>query len=117
MRNALIALLTALTATAAAAQTGKEGAPARSMQAPPLDPAMLIGRWGDNGDCTKDIVFQADGTFRSFTGGEGRWYVSGDRLTFSGAGGVFEVGVRWLDANTMNVINADGTVGVSQRCS
>lgn len=76
----------------------------------------LVGRWGDNGDCTKDIVFNADGTFRSFTGGAGAWTLNGDRVTMSGAGGTFEVRVELLDANTLMIANPDGSFGTSQRC-
>jgi hypothetical protein len=77
---------------------------------------MLLGRWGDNGDCTKDIVFAADGTFRSYTGGGGTWSLTGDRMRMSGAGGTFEVGVEIIDGSTLLIRNPDGSIGTSQRC-
>lgn len=81
-----------------------------------LTAQMLFGRWGDNGDCTKDIVFNADGTFRSYTGGAGTWALNGDRVTISGPGGTFEVGVEILNGNTLMIANPDGSFGTSQRC-
>lgn len=77
---------------------------------------MLVGRWGDNGDCSKDIVFNADGTFRSYTGGGGSWSLNGDVMTMSGQGGVFQVRVSILNGNQLLIGNPDGTIGVSQRC-
>jgi len=79
-------------------------------------PAMLVGRWGDNGDCAKDIVFNADGTFTSYTGGSGRWTLNGDRMTMTGAAGTFEVRVSIANNNTLIIGNADGSYGLSQRC-
>ena len=78
----------------------------------------LIGRWGDNGDCSKSLVqFNADGTFHSFdTNGDGRWTLDGDRLTMQGQGGTFVLGLHWTDANHMDVQNSDGSMGHSQRC-
>lgn len=78
--------------------------------------AVLVGRWGDNGDCSKDIVFNADGTFASYTGGTGRWSLDGDIMTMSGSGGTFQVRVQAIDANRMMIQNPDGSVGTSQRC-
>jgi hypothetical protein len=97
------------------AEDGKPNAPAAQAASAPT-PAMLVGRWGDNGDCTKDIVFAGDGTFRSYTGGEGRWSLNGDRMTMSGSGGVFEVRVQIVNSNVLLIQNADGSIGTSQRC-
>ncbi len=79
-------------------------------------PQMLVGRWGDNGDCAKDIVFAADGTFRSYTGGSGAWSLSGDVMTMSGAGGTFQVRVSILNGNQLLIGQPDGSFGISQRC-
>jgi len=84
--------------------------------APAVTPQLLTGRWGDNGDCSKDIVFNADGSFASFTGGGGSWSLSGDTVTMQGAGGVFSVRVALLDNDTLVISNPDGTTGTSQRC-
>jgi hypothetical protein len=78
-------------------------------------PAMLVGRWGDNGDCSKDITFNADGTFTSYTG-SGRWTLDGDRMTMTGAAGPFEVRVSIANDDTLIIGNADGSYGLSQRC-
>ena len=108
------------TEAAPAAPVSRALAPAPQAGGKPAAPtqqdASLVGRWGDNGDCGKDIVFRGDGTFHSYTGGEGRWSLNGDELTMAGAGGTFGVVVRWTDQNTMQVINPDGTVGISHRC-
>jgi hypothetical protein len=77
---------------------------------------MLVGRWGDNGDCTKDIVFNADGTFHSYTGGEGAWTLEGDTMSMTGAGGTSQVRVAIANQNTLLIGNPDGSFGTSQRC-
>jgi hypothetical protein len=100
---------------AAADASGKpSGATQQTGEAP--TPAMLVGRWGDNGDCTKDIVFSGDGTFRSYTGGSGNWSLNGDVMTMSGAAGTFQVRVSILNGNQLLIGNPDGTIGISQRC-
>lgn len=100
-------------ATTAAEPTAAE-APAQAGNAP--TPEMLVGRWGDNGDCTKDITFAEDGTFRSYTGGSGTWSLAGDVMTMSGAAGTFQVRVSILNGNQLLIGNPDGTIGISQRC-
>jgi len=89
---------------------------ASAPQSASLTPATLIGRWGDNGDCSKDIVFNADGTFVSYTGGGGSWSLGGDRVTMTGANGSFEVRVELLNPQTLMIFNPDGSFGTSQRC-
>jgi hypothetical protein len=81
-----------------------------------ITPDYLIGRWGDNGDCTKDIVIDPDGTFRSYTGGSGRWSLVGNRLTFAGENGTYVMRVAWEGPDSMIITNPDGSVGRSQRC-
>jgi hypothetical protein len=97
------------------AKPGEASAVAPSAGEAPT-PAMLVGRWGDNGDCSKDIVFSADGTYRSYTGGGGAWSLSGDVMTMSGPGGTFQVRVSILNGNQLLIGNPDGTIGISQRC-
>jgi hypothetical protein len=109
----------ASTADAQTAQqtTQNPGKPGAAPQAgEPPTPAQLVGRWGDNGDCSKDIVFNADGTFRSYTGGSGAWSLNGDVMTMSGAAGTFQVHVSILNGNQLLIGNPDGTIGISQRC-
>jgi hypothetical protein len=101
----------------AAPQASATAAPGPSRQAGDAPTAaQLVGRWGDNGDCTKDIVFNADGTFRSFTGGSGAWTLDGDVMTMSGTGGAFQVRVSIVNGNQLLIGNPDGTIGISQRC-
>lgn len=97
------------------------GKPVTAMVAP--TPAhygaqQLLGRWGDDGDCTKNLVeFHPDGDFHSFqSNADGRWSLSGQELTMSGSGGVFNLHLNWIDADHMNVVSPDGSVGHSQRC-
>lgn len=92
-------------------------APAMAQRVPPLTPAFLVGRWGDNGDCARFVVFRSDGTFRSFAGGEGTWRLVRDRLTMTPRGGratVLRASV--LTQTRISIINPDGTRGISQRC-
>lgn len=79
-------------------------------------PTRLLGRWGDNGDCSKHVIFRGDGTFRSYNGGEGSWRLAGERLTMTGPRESFVLTVRLLDRNRMRIANPDGTIGISQRC-
>lgn len=81
-----------------------------------LTPAFLVGRWGDNGDCTRPVVFRADGTFRAFQGGEGQWSLRGDRLTMSGDRGITVLRVSALGRGRLAIVNPDGSRGTSQRC-
>jgi hypothetical protein len=99
-------------AQAPAAQSAETSAPASAA----ISAEALVGRWGDNGDCTKDIVFAADGTFRSYTGGGGTWTLEGEIITITGAAGAFQVRVQNLNEQQLLVQNPDGSIGLSQRC-
>jgi hypothetical protein len=114
--NRLSRPLLALAVIAAAPVSGAPAGPAGRGTAVRLTPATLLGRWGDNGDCGKDVVFRGDGTFRSYTGGEGAWRLAGERLTMTGAHGSFVLIVRLIDRNRLRILNPDGSVGISQRC-
>lgn len=96
---------TATTTTEAAAPV--EGTPSAEA---------LLGRWGDNGDCTKDITFNADGTFLSYSGMSGRWTLQGDSLTLDGEGGSFLLRVAMANNDTLMIGQPDGSFGISQRC-
>lgn len=110
----LAGALGALLLLAGAPAHGKPGAGAARPAAIP--PAMLVGRWGDNGDCRRDVVFRADGTFRSYTGGEGSWRLVGERLTMTGEGGTFVRTLTVLGPGRLRITGPDGSVGLSQRC-
>jgi len=103
-RAALFAGLAAMLAAPAAAQ--------RIV----VTPGYLVGRWGDNGDCTSPVIFRSDGTFLTSEGGEGNWSLRGDRLTMSGNRGIMVLRVRALDRGRLAIVNPDGSRGTSQRC-
>lgn len=113
MRAAAAAALAAL---ALAAPAFAERAAPRAAIGTTVSPARLLGRWGDNGDCSKDVIFRGDGTFRSYTGGEGGWRLAGDRLTMTGANGAFVLIVRRIGPDRLRIVNPDGSIGFSQRC-
>ena len=98
------------------ASSSKPAAEAAITATPVLDRAFLIGRWGDNGDCTKDITLNADGSFTAYTGGEGQWSLSGSTMRMAGKQSTLDVEVERIDQNTVRITNPDGSVGTSQRC-
>jgi hypothetical protein len=81
-----------------------------------LTPARLLGRWGDDGDCSKYVIFRGDGTYRSYNGGEGGWRLARERLTMTGQNGTFVLIARLIEGNRLRITNPDGSVGISQRC-
>jgi hypothetical protein len=122
MRHGLLAgcaaaVLLVVAATGAAGQSRPtRNAPAAGARAIPVTAAGLVGRWGDNGDCAKFIVFRGDGTFLSYTGGVGRWALSGNRLEMTGTNSI-AVRVERIDRSRLRITNADGSIGTSQRCA
>ena len=106
-RAGLSVLLAAALCAPAVAQSGRP---------PALTPAFLVGRWGDGGDCTRPVVFLADGTFRTAEGGQGNWSLRGNRLTMSGNRGITVLRVTVLGGGRLAIVNPDGTRGTSQRC-
>ena len=83
---------------------------------PGIDRQFMIGRWGDTGDCTKDIVINTDGSFTSYTGGEGQWSLSGNTLRLEGKNGAYDLRLDRINQDTLRITNPDGSVGTSQRC-
>jgi hypothetical protein len=84
--------------------------------APVLDQTYLVGRWTDDGDCSRAYEFTADGRFIAADGGVGGWSLDGDRLTASGPGGSATLRVAPIDRNTMTATSPDGGSGTSTRC-
>lgn len=82
----------------------------------PVTAETLVGRWGDNGDCTHFLILRGDGTFRSYTGGEGRWSFSRGELVMTGANGSFTRRVTRIDRARIRLSGTNGSSGVSQRC-
>jgi hypothetical protein len=107
----------AFAALAFAASGHAHRASPRTAAAPAaLTPARLLGRWGDNGDCAKYVIFRGDGTYRSYNGGEGSWRLAGDRLTMTGGHGTFVLTARLIEGNRLLIANPGVSVGISQRC-
>jgi hypothetical protein len=106
---AAAALLTAAAPQQAFAQAGEpQGRVA-------LDAAFLVGLWTDDEDCSDAIRFADDGEFVAANGGTGRWTLQGDRLMLAGSS-LVAVRIAVHDADTIDVFNADGSVGHSTRC-
>ena len=97
--------------------TGNGAAPAAAAGATQVNRAFLIGRWTDNGDCNNTITFNADGTFTVPGGGSGLWVLDGDSLTFQGGAGNRTARVQAPDSNTIMLIQQDGSIGRSTRCT
>ena len=113
MRPAALLALTALWPLAAPAGSGS---PLPGAAPVALTPARLLGRWGDNGDCARHVIFRGDGTFRSYNGGEGSWRLAGERLTMTGVNGSSVLIVHLIDRNRLRISNPNGSTGITQRC-
>src|SRR5215217_4499115 len=98
---------------AAAAMQGK---PSGSSAGSPSDlRSFLVGRWTDNGDCSDYVDFLSDGRFVTSAGANGRWTLSGNRLTFRGTQTITATLGRTGD-NSISLPPDDGSVGASPRC-
>ncbi len=82
-----------------------------------FDANLLLGRWGDYGDCSKNVIdFAGDGSFRAGNGGIGQWALDGDQLTFSGDQGEVRVRLEAIDGHRLTIVHPNGSRGQSQRC-
>jgi hypothetical protein len=82
----------------------------------PIDPAALVGRWGDFGNCAQPIEMRPDGTFATANGGGGNWSLNGDVLTMNGPNGNIELRLQSVDQSQIILVNPNGSLGRSQRC-
>lgn len=109
---------------AAAADTENEAAPALENAAAPVTAAaptasagaaptrdFIVGKWGENGDCTLAIEFRADGTM---IGPFERWELNGAKLTMVGAPEAMTLSV--VDQNTMESRLGTGAPRRITRC-
>lgn len=99
-----------------AAAAAALAAPAHGQRNLVVNAEFLVGRWGDNGDCQRAVVFRSDGRFRTHSGGEGSWRLSRDRLTMTGERGATVLRVRAISRTQLAITNPDGSRGTSQRC-
>lgn len=114
--TSLLAL--ALGASAPAAQPQGPDPDPRLTPAPGIrvDADFLTGRWSDQQDCSVQIDFRADGNFVNQDGSHGTWRMHGDALTLSG-NGTITVRIVPRSRDEINVVNPDGSIGYSRRCS
>jgi len=107
-------------AAAQSADAGKlnEGGgaiPATSTGPVQLDRAYMLGRWTDDGDCSKAVQFNQDGRYVNADGTPGLWNLDGSRLTLTGDATI-TFRLSPIDQNTITVIHDDGSLGRSTRC-
>jgi hypothetical protein len=110
-----LAALPAAAASAPAADAPPAVAPAPAA-APVLDQNYLVGRWADDGDCSRAAEFLADGRFTGADGGIGNWALEGNELIATGPAGTVTVRITPVDQNMMTTVGADGQVETSTRC-
>ena len=91
------------------ASTATATATATAGAAPTRD--YVVGRWGEDGDCTLAIDFRADGTT---DGPFGNWTLEGNQLTM--ADNPQAMTVRVVDPDTMSSVGADGRTRRLTRC-
>lgn len=81
----------------------------------PIDRSFLLGVWTDDGDCSNNIHFLADGNFAISSGGNGSWTLSGERLRFTGASTI-TARARGVGNDRIILIHEDYSIGQSIRC-
>jgi len=82
----------------------------------PINAALLVGSWGDDGDCSNPTEIFADGTFRAPNGGQGNWRLEGNTLVATGPGGAATMQITSVSATELVGIDAQGAPGRSVRC-
>jgi hypothetical protein len=81
-----------------------------------IDPSMIVGRWGDNGNCAQVIQFMANGTFRAPNGGQGNWRLAGDRLTMFAGARSATFRLRSVTPQRIVAEDSSGQLSQSTRC-
>lgn len=81
--------------------------------APTLDSAYIVGHWTSDASCASS--FNSDGSFTSPDGSRGLWNLAGDQLTLTGTS-TLTLQVTMIDANTMNLVQPDGSTIRVTRC-
>jgi hypothetical protein len=112
-------------AAAPADQQAAPSAPAQPDQNPPpaaptqsavtLDWNYMVGRWTSEPNDNCGSAFNNDGTFTAPDGARGYWSLTGNQLTLT-ANSSLTVRVEAIDANTMTLLNPDGTLVRATRC-
>jgi hypothetical protein len=92
-----------------------EPGPAPAPSGITVDSAYLIGRWRGDADSDCGSSFNNDGSWTERNGGSGTWSLSGDRLTLT-ANTTIVVQVVPVDANTMTLVQPDGSLARALRC-
>jgi hypothetical protein len=109
-----------LAVAAAAALAGPAAAaaqpPATSGASIAVTPTFLHGRWTDDGNCNNFVEFFADGRFATAEGAQGRWGLSGGRITFQGSQTV-SARIEATSRTRIVLRRDDGTAGQSTRCT
>jgi len=100
-------------ANEAAPAPATENATAPTIAAAGTDPTRdyVVGKWGEDGDCTLAIEFRADGTT---DGPFGNWNLEGNRLTMADNPQAMTVTV--IDQGSMSSVGADGRTRRLTRC-
>lgn len=77
----------------------------------------LVGRWGDNGDCSRPIELFANGTYRAGDGTRGHWTLDGQQLTLVAGARRVVVQLVSVTQDRVVILNANGQRGESVRCA
>jgi len=76
----------------------------------------VVGRWASDNRCMGATTLNANGSFIAPNGAAGRWTLSGDRLTLSGASGSTSLRVISTTRNSLTIQGQDGPPETLVRC-
>jgi len=80
-----------------------------------LDWSYMVGRWTSDTNDNCGSSFNNDGTFTAQNGARGYWSLTGNQLTLTGNSSL-TLRVVPVDANTMTLVNPDGSLVRATRC-